>query len=294
MLNIKKNESINEFTIVGVLNEIKVSEGTSNKTNDQYIGIDAQIRVDQEIDGNQEENIIPVKLFSSRHKKDGGLNSNYDRLKGYAEKLQSIGSVDDPSKASRVSLTAKISENSFAGRDGRVVTDWQLSTNFLNNAKGDEDETARFVVTGVVGKKFQELDREGNETGRLVVRLAVIGYNGKANIIDFYASGSKADHIDRYWEQGDTVKAAGIIAVTKKVVHKEEEMGFGDPIVNEYTVPRKELIITKGSRAGLDESESYDADEVKTSIDERNAYIESLKEGAKKSTSAASTKDLGF
>lgn len=290
MNNIMTKESINEFSVVGVLNEMKLIEGTSNKSNDQYVGLDIQIKVDQPIGDKVEENVIPVKLFSSRHKKDGNLNANYDRIKGYADKLQSLGSVDNPKDASRVNVVAKIAENAFAGKDGRIINTWQLSTNFINDARNSDEEGATFVVTGVVVKKLQELDREGNETGRLIVKLDIIGYNGTSNVIDFYASGSAADHIDRNWEQGDTVKAAGVIAMTKKVIKIEEEMGFGEALVKERTESRRELIITKGSQAGLSEDESYDSDDIKVSLDKRKAYLTSLEENAKNKSSAAPAK----
>jgi hypothetical protein len=302
MLDIMKRESINEFIINGVLNEIDVKEGTSPKTNDGWISCEAAIRVDQEINGKVEENIIPIKLFSNRHKKDSSgkpsneLNVNYDRIKEYGEKLIALGSVEpgEEGKASRVSVTASIRENSFAGRDGRIVNTWQLSTNFINSMKNSDDEEATFLVTGVVVKKIHETDREGEETGRLIVKLCIVGWNGSANVIDFIAEGSAADHIDRNWEQGDTIKAAGVIAMTKKTVKTTEDVGFGEPIVHTRTETRRELIIKSGSGAGLSEDESYDSDDIKVALDKRKAYLTSL-ENAPKATSVAKKNDgFGF
>lgn len=273
-------ESLNEFSVIGILNEIKINEGTSKKTNDQWVSCEASVRVDQDINGKTEENIVPVKLFASRHKKDGGLNANFDRIKEYGEKLISLGSVEpgQEDKASKISITASIRENSFAGRDGRTINSWQLSTNFINNQRRDDEEGATFVVTGVVVKKVPELDREGNETGRLLIKLCVISWGGTANVIDFYAEGSAADHIDRNWEQGDTVKAAGVIAMTNRIVKTQEDVGFGEPIVHTRTESRRELIITSGSNSGLSEDESYDADDIKVALDKRKAYLASLEQ----------------
>lgn len=294
MLDVMKNESINEFKIVGILNEIEIKEGTSKKTNDQWISCEASVRVDQDINGRTEENIVPVKLFASRHKKDGGNNANFDRIKEYGEKLIALGSVEpgQEDKASKVTITASIKENSFAGRDGRIVNSWQLSSNFINSQRRDDEEGATFLVTGVVMKKIPETDRSGEETGRLLVKLCLIGWGGTANVIDFYAEGSAADHIDRNWEQGDTVKAAGVIAMTSRTVKVEEEVGFGEPIVHTRTESRRELIITSGSGAGLSEDKSYDADDIKVSLEKRKAYLASLEE--QKPTPKKSNDSFGF
>lgn len=298
MLNIKKDESVNEFNIVGILNEMDVKEGTSSKTNDDWISIKMDIRLDQEYDGRVEENIIPVKLFSSKHKKGTKeINNNYERFKKYADTLISLGACDEGKEnmASKLSIQAKIKENSFAAQDGRFVENWELSTNFANSQKPQDKEGSSFIVTGTIVGMNKELDKDGNETGRLKIKLCLVGYNGAANVIDFVASGSPANYIENNWNEGDTVKAAGIIRSTQEVVSKEEEVGFGEPIVKNYTRTTRELVITSGSRGGLDDDSSYDADDIRTALNERKARKEEAIANASKSSSAPANKGgFGF
>lgn len=285
MLNINKNESDNFFNIIGVLNEISDKTGTSAAKNDKYISLTLNVRVDQEVNGSMTENIIPVSLFAMRHKSDGKeLNTNYDRIMEYKDKLVSLGTVEKGSEhlASKVSITGKIRENSFMSKTGQLVNSWNIDTNFVNDQRATDEEGATFRATGVVCKKFRETDSNGDETGKLIVKICIVGYAGKANVIEFCAYGSKADYIDEHWNKGDTVKFAGYIAVTNKVIEVQEDMGFGDPITHKKTESKRELVIDRGSREGLDEADSYDADDIKLALQKRDAELKKLAEGSKK------------
>ena len=256
------------------------------------------IRVDQEIDGQLTENIIPVRLLAMRHKADKTLNKNYDRIKGYGEKFISLSAVNpgEEHTASKVSLVASASESIFAGKDGRVVDKvWQLTTNFVNDKRASDVEGATFEITGYLVGKRPELDKEENETGRLILSICVVGYKGKANIFDFYASGNCAAHIEKNWELGETIKAGGIISMTHKVVEWEEEMGFGEPIKHRRTESRRELVITRGSHSGLDEEYSYDGTDIKNILEARMALKKELERGASAQKPAQkASHDYGF
>ena len=297
MLDIVKKPCQNEFNVVGVLNEINVKEGTSSKTNDNYISIDLSVRVDQEVNGEATENIIPVSLFASRHKKGTTeLNVNYDRLVSYKENLTSLGSVDkgEENLASKVAIQAEIKENSFYGKNGTLVNGWRLSTNFVNNQRSTDEEGATFVITGVVAKKYRETNKDGDETGKLIVKLCLITYGGTANVIDFVAYGSKADYIDEHWQKGDTIKCAGYVSITSEVVETKEESGFGDPIVHKKTISKRELIIDRGCKEGLEDAYAYDADDIKVALDKRQAYLASLEENAKKAPAKPAKNNTEF
>jgi hypothetical protein len=73
MLDIKKVQSTNRVTIMGTLNELNIEEKVSGEGK-EYVQGTASIKVDQEIGGKHVENIIPIRMFSMRLKKDGGKN----------------------------------------------------------------------------------------------------------------------------------------------------------------------------------------------------------------------------
>lgn len=300
MLNIKQVQSKNECYISGILNELDIVEGTTSDGRD-YVRGTAKIRVDQEIGGVACENIIPVGMFSMKLKKDGNPNQVYTRILGYKDSLISAAAAEDISQASRVTLSGKscnIEENVwYDQRTSQVRTGFQLSCNFLNQKRDNDKEKASFELSGVVLDTRPEIDAQEEETGRLIVNFGVVGYNGKIDVISLIANDNAKAHIEANWAKGDTVNVVGVINVTQKTVTWTEEQGFGEPIERTRTESKRELIITGGSAGGLEESLSYDADDVKAALADRKARIESVKDKgskAKTTTSTSKNNDFGF
>ena len=81
----------------------------------------------------------------------------------------------------------------------------------------------------------------------------------------------------------------------QKTVTWTESQGFGEPVKRTRTESSRELIITGGSAGGLEDMFSYDADDIKAALNERQKRIEELKNGANKPAPApASTPNFGF
>lgn len=289
--------SDNMVTVTGVLNELEVIEGVSQGTGKEYVRGTATVRVDQSINGQVTENLIPVKLFSMKYKNDGSENQVYKNILGYKDKFISIAAAENESDASRVTISgAKIEENAWFDAKSNVVrSTYQISANFINKAKEDEQEKATFEFSGVVGKMYPEV-RNDEETGRIIVDFVVITWGPKANKIQLVAEGSAADFITTHWQAQDTVKVTGRVNMTHKVEIWTEEQGFGEPIERSRTVSKKELVITGGSPSGLNEDQSYDIDAIKQLIDKRNTDHAQLANAP--STNKASNRnkpvDFGF
>ena len=136
----------------------------------------------------------------------------------------------------------------------------------------------------MVGSIVEEVDRNGDSTGRLVVQGLIPQYGGRVDMIKYIvASENAVSHIHSYWNQGDTVKVKGKINFSSTTEYFEEEMGFGDPIRTARTKSIHELIITSGSVGALDEEMSYDIADVQKGLSERKQRIEAIKEKAKNS-----------
>lgn len=289
MLNIAKTESNNEVKIVGTLNELDIRKGTTSDGR-EWIGGDAKISVDQEIENSMTENIVTVKMFSMKLKKDGTPNKVYERISKYPETLISASAAEDKSQVSRVSMTAKISENAFYNQEkGKIITSYNIDGNFINTARGSEEECATFILSGVIGNMREEVDREGTETGRLLIDFIVIGYAGKANVITLVAEGTKKDFIEQHWNKEDTVNVSGKIRSTFKKEIKKIDQGFGEPIEKVMTTSSRELVITGGSASCLDEEYSYDSADIKLALENRKAEHEKLKNSAPKAKTVSNS-----
>lgn len=297
MLNIKQVQSKNECYISGILNELEIVEGKTHDGRDYVRGI-AKVRVDQEVNGKLQENIIPISMFSMKLKGDNTINKVYTRILGYKENLISVAAAEDISQASKVTIAGKtcnIEENLwFDQRTNVVRSNFQIAGNFINAKRDNDKEEARFELSGVVLGMRPEINSQEEETGRLIVNFGVIGYNGRIDVIDLIAEDAAKTHIEANWMKGDTVSLVGIISMTQKTVSWMEEQGFGEPIERTRTESRRELIIKGGSAGGLEESLSYDADDVKAALAERKGRMEEKKKTTKPAVKASNSDGFGF
>ena len=295
MLDIKTRPSKNEVYISGVLKELDIKEKTTGDGRD-YVSVLATIRADQEVDGVVTENEYPVSLFAYKKKDNGEDNKLYPIYVKYAETFTSLSAAETPNQASRVTVygdRVNLSENIYYNANTQKLyeKDFQIRANFLNNARESDEEGGHFELSGVIGKTYEETGKDGEDTGRLIIDFIIIGFNGRANVVKLYAKDNAKNFIEQNWNPGDTVKVTGDIVRSFRVETVLEEQGFGKPIERRVTVSRRELIITGGSNSGLEEELSYDANDIKVALDERNARKEAMKTPK---NSTAATKKTGF
>jgi len=293
MLNIKEAQSTNVVEISGILSQLEVEQ---KKTADgrNYASAKATIKVDQEIGGKMVENEIPIKLFSMELKSDGKVSKIYTGILEMRDKFTSLAALpdDEKDKASKVVITSgQLKENIWVDpNSGQVRTGFEIDSNFMNAPRqGAEFEpSARFELSGVIMDTTRETDANQEETGRLKVKVAVVGWTGKdgvtrVDVIDLIAaSDSAVNFIESNWEKGDTVNINGAISFNQSTKVWYEEQGFGEPIKRTKTQTRKELIILGGSPSGLEEEYSYDANDIKAGLAARAARVEEQKEKGNK------------
>lgn len=293
MLNIANTQSTNNVIIVGTLNELNIEEKVSGEGKEYISGV-ASIRVDQEVGGKKVENVIPVRMFSMKYKKDGSSNAIYESISKMKDNFISLSAAETPAQASKVLISGgQLQENMWLDKStNQPKTSFQISTNFMKAAKSEDEERATFELSGVIGDIKDEMKND-EETGRLLIKFIVVGYQGKVDVIQLIAENPTAvNHIRNNWEKGDTVTLTGVINMTYTVKTWTEEQGFGEPIKRQRTESRRELIITGGSPSGLDEEYSYDMDAIKIALDDRQGRINKLEK--KPATPANKTINLGF
>lgn len=291
MLNIKETQSTNVVRIAGLLKELDIEEKKDHEGK-EFITAKATIKVDQEVNGKMEENEIVVSSFAYKLTKDGKVSKLYTNpeyksgILEWKDVYRSLATCpeDQPELASRVLITAgDISENMWADpNSGEMRTTFQINTKFMNLQKKPVDDEASFELSGVILGKAWEVDKQGENTGRLKVQFGVIGFNGRLNVITLIAATeASANYIDSNWNDYDTVTVAGKVSINQSTEVWYEEQGFGEPIKRTKTVSRKELIILGGSPGGLDEELSYDAGDIDKAAEERQARAAEKKEKAK-------------
>lgn len=276
-------QATNKITIVGKLLDATFAKGTTGEGK-PYERANLTIRTTQKYANREETSEIPVSAFATQFTKTGAVNPAYTSLQGLKEfkTAQNVG-IDD---ADTIRITnANLQENAFVSKSGQLINGWQIRSSFFNPGKAEE--TATFCVDIFIMDMKEEEDREGNSTGRLIIKGGIVQYGGKLDIVEFIVEAPECvDHVSRNWTVNDTVNAKGRIRFTSLEEKKvSSEASWGEDIPDTTTRTVRELIITAGSQDPFDEDFAYDQADVKKAFNVRKANMEQLQLNAKKSAS---------
>ena len=297
----------NSVKIEGILSEIDLKTGTSNKNGKttEYIGGSIKIRVTQVLNGENVDLDIPVFMFSNKLKNDGNPNPAYASIERVMNEYVSIaaGGID---AADRVRITnANIRMNEYYGQGGQLNSYPRINASFVTKVTDltKFNPEATFSAVFMIAAMGHETDKDGvQKENRFKIRGILPQYGGKVDVVDFYATTpSVISAVSSYWTEKDTVKVNGKLNFTSVVEEKMVEVDFGEPRMERRTVSVSELIITGGTQTPLDGDFAFDEDEINEALKARQAYLAELKEKAKgkepKKAAAPAKKgfsDLGF
>lgn len=295
----------NTVKIEGILSEIDIKQGSfaKNGTTVESVGGVIKVRVNQDINGVNTELEIPVHLFASKYTNAGAPNPAYESITRIMNEYVSIA-ASDIEHADRIRITrGQLQMNEYYGQNGNLVSFPRITASFVSKIKKEDCKPcATFSIVFMVGNKGYETDKDGVETNRYKVTGMVPQFGGKIDVMPFLAiNPGVIDGVSNYWNEGDTVKAAGKLNFTSKTETRKIEVDFGEPTEETRTISVSELIITGGSNTPLDGEFALNADDVTAALAERKTRLAALKDkSANKSTKttapAGSKKgfDLGF
>lgn len=305
MFNVKDN---NKVKIEGILSEIdmKYTSYTRDGVAQDAITGTIKVRVNQQINGKDEELEVPVSVFSNKYTKDGKINGAYESLERVMNEYQSIAKVG-LDKADRVRITgAQIRMNEYYNQNLNLVSFPRINATFINKISAAECKPeATFVTTFVVGKAGYEVDADGVENSNCYKIKGILPQWGQnVDIVEFVAhSPSVIEAVSSYWQEGDTVKASGRLNFSSRIEVTMQPVDFGEPIKQERTISVNELVLTGGSASPLDGEFAYDESEIREALSKRAAKLEAdkakkvaqSKNGAKSAPAAGKGfSDLGF
>lgn len=269
----------NKINIVGKLLDVTFGEG---KLSDErtYRRASLTIRVNQTFGGREEISEVPVSIFATQYTSTGKLNPAWKSLQDLHEykTVQDVG-FDNADKIRVTGCT--ISENNFVSRNGQLINGWQLRASFINAAS--TEDVASFINDIFIMDMHEELDRNDEPTGRLVIKGGLVQYGGKLDVLEYIVEQPEAvEYISSHWNVNDTVTVRGRIRVTS-IEEKPSgvESSWGEDIPEATTRYVRELIITKGDDEGKEEEFAYDPTEIKKGFNVRKANIEQMQADAK-------------
>lgn len=265
----------NNVKIIGKLIECSFREGTL-KDGRKYESANYSVRVEQTYDGKTEISEIPLSTFATMYTNNGSVHPGYKTI----QDLKTLKTIQDygEAEASRVRISsANLRENNFMTRSGQLVNTWQINTSFCNNA-GTASDIANFQLVIFIMDMHDEIDREGDPTGRLIIKGGLVQFGGKLDVLEFVVEApDKINYIQHNWEINSTVIVNGRIRITSQEVIKNAETGsWGEEFSETSTRMVRELVITGGSDNPIDEDNAYSTVDIKKAFNERKARIEQL------------------
>lgn len=282
-------QATNKVNIVGKLLDTTFNHGVT-KTGAPYERANLTVRVTQTYNGQEEVSEIPIGMFASQFTSKGTPNPAYKSLQDLKEMKTAQNVGFDAADTIRIT-NGTVRENNFVSKSGQLINGWQLNASFIN--KGSTADVASFVLDIFIMDMHDEVDRNGEPTGRLIIKGGLVQYGGKLDVLEFVVEGSeKVDYIQRNWEINQTVTVKGRIRVTSvEEKNSGSEGSWGEDIPEVSTRMIRELVISTGSDEGKEEEFSYDPTDIKKAFNVRKAEIEQLlidaRQGATKSAAPA-------
>lgn len=272
-------QALQKINLVGKLlnatfNTGKLSDGRN------YERVNLTVRVTQTYNNREETSEIPVSMFAAEYTNSGGLNPGWKSIQDLkcCATVQEAGLAD----AATVRFTGvSLRENAFITRQGMLIDGWQLNASFASEVK--MSDVASFNMDIFIMDMRPEIDRDGDETGRLIVKGGIVQYGGKLDVIEFIVEAPESvDYIERNWNPNDTVNVRGRIRVTSiEEKTSGSDSSWGEDVPDTTTRFVRELIITKGDDEGKEEEFAYDPMEIKKGFNVRKANLEQLQIDAK-------------
>lgn len=279
------DQSTNKINVIGKLLDVNAADGKLGDGR-YYQRATFTVRVEQEYNGMTEISEVPISIFATQYTNAGAPNPGYENL----QKLKAMKTVQGYGEADadmvRIS-GAQISENNFVSKNGALINGWQIRTSFINSVSNVKS-IASFNIDIFIMDMHPELDRDGEETGRLIVKGALVQYGQNVDILEFIVEGSdRVEYVSRNWNVNDTVNIGGRIRVTsKESTRPASTSSWGEEIPDTTTQLVRELIITRGSDEPYDEEFAYDPNEIRKGFNARKAKIEQMQIDAKNGSSA--------
>lgn len=268
-----ETQAQNKVNVVGKLVDVNFRSGKTSENKD-WESASMTVRVEQTYGGRTEVSDVPVSMFVSKYTKTGAINSGWTQFQDFKnyKTVQNVGF--DEATTVRIS-GANLRENNFVSRSGQLINGWQINTSFIG-ATTNMSDNASFVLDIYITDMLPETDRNGEETGRLLIKGAVVQYGSSLDVLNFIVEQPDAvDFIQRNWNVNDTVTIKGRIRVTT-TEEKPVQASWGEDVPETSVRTVRELIITTGDDCGKDEEEAYDGADIKKLYQARKARLEQM------------------
>lgn len=217
-------------------------------------------------------NFVRINVNAAEKTREGNESRSYPGVETVMNEYKTIADVGEE-MADRVRCRAQI--NPYKNlQNGQEVVSYR--GNFFNRVTGAFEPKAEIDVELFIQAITPEVDRSGEETGRMIVKGWMPTYNG-IEPLQMIADEDIADAVASNFDPGQTARFYGEAINSRVETYKP--VIIGKPKV-EYTT-KSEIKLT-GAEAPYDEEspKAYKADVIKAAIQEREDRYNARKAGA--------------
>lgn len=221
-------------------------------------------------------NFVRFNININEKTKAGAENKAYAGIKTVMNDYRSIDAVGEED-ADKVRVNGDLNPY-HSIQTGQDVLGYK--SNFFNRVIGEYNPHAEFDVEMFIANITPEIDKEGEETGRLLVKGWVPQYNNGVEPLTLVVPEDLADAVDSTFERGQTARFYGDVINDRVVIKREVPVAIGKPKVETRTITKNELIVTGATEPyeeGVSQEKPYPADTIKAAIQARKDRIESKK-----------------
>lgn len=275
--------------VVGIISEIDLEKVQENENET----IRGRIKVKT-----SETNTVPIDVYVNKYTKDKKENRTYAGWVTRMETYKSIADVGEEEATvvhiKRGQLRPQLYINRETLQDMKTV---RYSANFMNELKGPEKEEAEykaeFHVTGYIQSMVPEFNKDGEETGRLILNIQVPTYNSIEPLTMFVPE-DLTEAVSSLWEIGQTADFDGQIVNRAIVTEKVIKRAIGKDLVNKEYDYKNELVLTGGSEP-YEEELAYSEEAIRKALADKQISLDQSKAefGAAKNKNNATPKTSG-
>ncbi|MFD0587708.1 hypothetical protein ACFQZE_06810 [Paenibacillus sp. GCM10027627] len=258
-------EGENVVVIEGIVTEVRIEEGSYKKD-----GKDVE-KIQGEIDIKVNDDVHTVSVYANKINKQGKESGLYKGIQTIKNEFKSIQTHGEEADKVRIE-TGKVGLNEYVGQDLTIKAFPQISANFINRLKAGDvfEPKAKFTLEMCVANVAFE-KKNDEETGRVILKGYVVGYEGKVFPFETVVEGDRAaDYVSNNYDKGTTVTVYGEIVNNTTVTKKAVEVGFGAPQeqINRKTI-REYKVISGTEPKEEDNEKTYDPKLIKKGLNER-------------------------
>ena len=264
-MNFTKEQRQNYFTLVGTISAIDIQENTS------AAGV-PYIRGTITVKTNESE--FNVHFFEMKKWKIGQPD---ERPNPRFEEIQNLGNGNP------VRFSCALEENKFAGRDGTIVSNEQLTLNFINKPNQNDEPGLTFDMVGVVLSPLAEVKNEADELIAYEIKIGQGQYRADRgfSIVSLNVDpnmNSAVNFIRDNYKLNDTVRVSGRGKSIIETTTKKTEALFGEPVVETYQNHKTNYFIEGGLQ--VSDAMRYSEEEIKALTLATQQFEESEKQRA--------------